>query len=235
VNGRLTIAALGLLLASLYIATSAEGIPVVEAKCWPNRPDIQDPDNYHVGWYRNSSNPRPGGVYSLILNYSPWIQPGRFASAWTMLADSSHWAQVGWWEYAYDDRRTFVQWGSTGGWDMVWFSAQPTGNWTYYTVLYDPIGQVFTYQVAGQSIYQSWAYFLPVSAQIYGETNSLANQMPGGYNVHEIFWDSNVYLNGWVPFRGVPYIEQGNSAYFSLLQNPSYPKVIEIWDKYCAF
>jgi hypothetical protein len=151
-----------------------------------------------------------------------------------MLASGDRYAQTGWWEKPYGERHTFVQWGSSTGWATYYWAPKQTGGWTYYTTLWDPARSVFTYHVDGAQYWESLAHFQPSNAQIYGETNSLATQMPGGYNAHEIFWDSNVYLNGWRPFQGIPYIESGNSAYFGLIQNQSYPKVIEIWDKYCA-
>ena len=43
----------------------------------------------------------PGGVFADILNYSPWVEPGSLATAWTMLTLDKHnaWAQIGWIEF----------------------------------------------------------------------------------------------------------------------------------------
>ena len=77
------------------------------AKCQPHRAD--DGLSYFDSWYR-ALGYTVGGVYSDILNYSPWVQPGSTVTGWVMLTSSnSTWAQVGWWEDSGGTRHTFVQ------------------------------------------------------------------------------------------------------------------------------
>lgn len=103
------------------------------AKCQPNR--ANDGVSYFDGWYNYAYE--ADGVYSTILNYSPWVQPNSEVSAWSMLTVApgmgTGYAQVGWWEFAYGERHTFVQWTLIGGgFQTKFWSPQPTGSYTTY-------------------------------------------------------------------------------------------------------
>ncbi len=189
------------LLIATAALTSLASHPVL-AKCQPNR--TNDERAYFDGWQRSPAE--PGGVYSKIFNYSPWVQPGRSVVAWTMLNRfTTQWAQVGWWEYAFDDRYTFTQ-TTLPAVSTHFFLPEPVGAYTYYTTLYNNPPGSFSYQVNGSTIDVQPANFVPLSAQIYGELNTFASQMPGGYalGAAEDFFDSHIWFSGaWQPFDGV--------------------------------
>lgn len=76
------------------------GIPTVaHAKCNPGRTD--DKIDHQDGW--SNSNVTIGGVYSDILNYSPYVANeiingnAEYVSAWSMIKhyETCSWAQVG--------------------------------------------------------------------------------------------------------------------------------------------
>jgi hypothetical protein len=130
------------------------------AKCQPGR--VNNGSAYFAGWSRNSST--VGGVYSLILNYSPWVQPNSQVTAWTMLTLSNNntkWAQVGWWEEAGGVRHTFTQYTDNSTWHTLFLSPKAVGTSTYYTTLYDAGTHKFTFQVAGSTVQTVTAVFAP--------------------------------------------------------------------------
>lgn len=210
-----------------------------DAKCWPNRAD--NGIRYHDGWLR-----APGvqvvGVRSRILNYDPWVQPGRFSTAWAMLQTnpSTHaWAQIGWVEYAYDERYTLIQYttGPNQGQHMTWFlSPQPEGQLTYYQVERNIAGQ-WDFRLNGYAVLlpNPVSHFVPNMGSIAGEINSLASQMPGGYSNYNYEWldSSQLEFGGaWQPFHGELYITPGGATHFgNYVLNSDY--TIGIYDKKC--
>lgn len=215
------------------------------AKCQPyyNGSPRSDDNQYHFdGWYR-SPGVTVGGIYSSILNYSPWVQPNgsgenHFVAAWTMLDHASScstcdYAQVGWFENPGGARYTFTQWTHDNTFSENDFSPQSVGSYTYYTTLYNNTPGKFTFQVAGSTIDTETAAFTPNEGEIYGEENTLASQMPGGYNsnAHEVFSDANIYLNGaYQAFSGTA--DPGNTTYFGNSKTSSQYDMV--WDKACA-
>lgn len=225
-----------MLSAALAVATVA-ALPSLTpsaalAKCNPGR--TNDGNHYWLGWYRSPSS-TPGGVYSSILNYSPWVYSGSAVRGWTMLNNGgSNWAQVDWWEYAGGTRYTFVQWTtSPNNWQTKFWNPQSTGSYTYYSTLYNNTPGDFTFQVAGSTIDQETASYTQNEAEIDGEIDTLADQMPGGYNsnAHEVFSDSNIYLNAaWQAFSGT--VTNSNSTYFGNSNTSSTYDMA--WDKACS-
>lgn len=201
----------------------------VLAKCQPGR--TNNGTVYWDGWYRSSSG-TVGGVYSDILNYSPWVEPNNEVMAWTMLNNGgSNWAQVGWWEYAGGTRSTFVQWTtSPGHWSTKFWTPQSVGSYSYYTTLYGNTPGDFTFEVNGSTIDKETASFTPNDAQNYGEIHTLADQMPGGYNANEVFKATNVYIGGWQSFSGTS--TNSSSTYFGESNVSSTQR--NIWDWACS-
>lgn len=213
------------------------GATTTYAKCDPGRgSDYYQP--YHDGWW-NEPGGTVGGAYTSLLNYSPWVYPisSDNDSAWTMLHDSAScthcdYAQVGWTEYAGDFRDTFVEWTHDGTFSDKYFTAEPVGSYTTYSVLYSPSTDVFTFQVANDTVETVGAQFTPDTGEQYGETQTLASQMPGGYNSgsHEVFSNAHIYARGqWVEFNGIG--NSTDSTYFK--QDRSSNQYFQIWDSAC--
>jgi hypothetical protein len=229
-------------IATLALALSVAGAvgmatPAV-AKCNPSRSN--DKNHWFDGWYRNTGATNVGGIYAGILNYSPWVYPydgsNVGVSAWTMLTGSGsgeRWAQIGWVEYPYGVRYTFVQWTNSAGSGVTThlYSPQPVGSTTTYTTLYGNTAGDFTFE-AGSIKDLEQATFTPTGAQNFGETATLASQMPGGYNYFEEFTGAHMWINGsgWVAFNGT--IDNYSSTYFGNYQSGS--QVDGIWDRTCS-
>ena len=215
-----------ILMTATLIAVS--GASAASAKCQPGR--TNDGTYYWDGWYRDSVK---GGVYSDILDYSPWVQPGaQGVTAWTMLDENgaSLGAQVGWWEVPYGSRHTFVRWStSPGHWQTKFYTPLPTGSYSYYTTLWNNKPGYFSFEVNNTTIDTEVASFTPNQAQISGEIGALDYQMPGGYDDPEVFEDSHAYISGWGSFSGgkLSY----NSNYFGNNIISTYTD--EIWDWAC--
>lgn len=208
------------------------------AKCEPYR--ANDNKSWFDGWYRNSGRANVGGIEAGILNYSPWVYPndgsGVGVSAWTMLTGSGsglRWAQIGWVEYPYGVRHTFVQWTNSAGnnWTTHFYTAQPVGATTTYTVLYNNTPGDFTFE-AGSINDTEQATFTPSGSQNFGEIATLASQMPGGYNYFEEFTNAHIYVTGigWEPYSGTT--DNYSSTYFGNYQSGS--EVDGIWDQSCS-
>lgn len=199
-------ALIGPLFAAPFAATSAL------AKCQPNRTD--NGVTYFDGWYNDAAE--VDGVYSTILNYSPWVQPSSTVAAWSMLtqAGGGEYAQVGWLEFAYGTRYTFAQWTvGSGGYQTKFWSPESTGSYTTYVVDWTHSADTFTFQLNGNSIDTEVSDFFPQEAQVMGEIQTLADQMPGGGNDSEDFSNTAWYVGGWGWFNGSPY--DSNGGYFN--------------------
>lgn len=85
------------------------------------------------------------------------------------------------------------------------------------------------------TIWSAEAGWVPNQAEIAGEVDSLASQMPGGYSNMNYAWFSvnRIWYSGaWRVFDGPNYITPGGATYFGyyrLSQND-----FGIWDKACA-
>lgn len=241
-NTRVVCLALVLALALLSLLVVAVkdsrlGPPIAEAKCPPQAYDPSRVDNGYRYWAGVSTGQSsPTGVDARILNYSPWVTPGRAAAAWTMLrkygSDTSDYAQVGWAEYPYDQRQTFVQYRPV--FTHVWFAPKPVNTSTYYTVLYKTPDQTFEFQVDGQVVWQAWAQFIPSQVQILGEILSFNTQMPGAIQAPEFFQNMWVrYGSTWQQFYGN--VRNTSPANFGTYPeyNPVSGTTSWIWDKDC--
>ncbi len=98
---------IALLAVCILLSTVAGQPSPAAAKCNPGRPDGGQYVAYTAGWRRRPAT-TVGGVYSNVLNYSPWVYPsGRDwpqTTGWVMVQQTSgtNWAQVGWMEEPWD-------------------------------------------------------------------------------------------------------------------------------------
>lgn len=147
---------------------------------------------------------------------------------------NGRWAQIGWIELAYDWRATVVQYRyGLGENDMitVFRPPEPLGVFSYYDVTYS--GGYFTFRYGSTTFGSELATFEPRFGQIFGETNTPANQMAGGYNSPEVFALSKKLPSqggGWVAFNGL--LDTTAPAYHWRYKQSSYQ--LHIWDNACA-
>ena len=211
--------------------------------CRPARPDEPPGNARPVGRHRDIFA-RTGGVYANILNYSsygPWVRPNNYnpsaAVAWTMLttSDGSSLAQVGWLSLPFGRRYIFVQYTDAPNNfhpAILFDPGQPVDTSSYYTTLYDDGPARFTFQVANQTLPLTvYTYFTPTAAEVAAETQSLADQMPGGSLVPEIIADSQVFVYGWANLGGN--IQNQWPQYYSV--SGVSPTQTNIWDNSCAY
>lgn len=208
-----------------------------------------------VGWWRYPSGQTVGGVYSAILNYSPWVEPvgrsGTATTAWVMAdrPNTTNWAQFGWWEEPYDPgaglyarRYLFAQWTIAGIYNYPVKIVRPNpdphlNTLRYYTVLYNYVPGKFTFQYNGQTQnIDPRADFVPTRGATAGEIDTLASQMPGGTADPMWMADSHIwYGNAWRDFNGVYYDWEPGSPWpdqfhYTLL-NPA--RDIGVYDRRC--
>jgi hypothetical protein len=184
------------------------------------------------GWER-SPGTTVGGVYSDIYNYSPWVyyitSTTSYVSAWSLVDDGYHYAQVGWIEEPHGARYVFTETFDRNGDNVRYFSPEPINSQSYYTVLFNNTPGEFTFEVNGSVIDVSTAQFTPNDGQNYGETHSLADQMPGGYNQNEYFSNTHIWYSGaWHNFSGTPH---NDSSHYGD-SKPSSTEML-IWDWAC--
>lgn len=224
--------------AAASAAPSAKVVPLSGSGdgCNPNRTNDYRTFRFD-GWYRTPGG-AVGGVYSNIWNYSPFVYPisstASYVVAWTMLTNSNpnDWAQVGWFENPYGVRYTFIQtYDGSGSPNTEFFAPEATNTYTTYTMLYGNTPGGFTYEWAG-NVRQSFATFVPNQGQIFGETHTLADQMPGGYSnpyYYENFYNSHIYYSGgWRAYSGTV---TDYSSDYGYQVDSSYN--MDIWDKAC--
>lgn len=214
---------------ALFLAATV-GVGPAAAKCQPGRAD--NGTDYWAGGSRIRSGIT--GVYSNILNYDPWVQPGSQSLAWVMLTKSTDhrvWAQVGYWENANDSRYTFTQYTSEPNkwWTGFYWPPEPENTYTYYKVTYD--GSNWRFYAAGDLLNYKVATFVPNEAQIFGETHTLADQMPGALQKWEWFKDAKAQWAGaWNNWDGTVWTT--NDTYFRAGKNTA--TSIWIYDKACT-
>ena len=111
----------------LLLYTSSSGSGVALAKCNPNRtPNPPNSTAHFFDGILKNNGQRPYKVEATILNYSPWVYPGKFSTAWSMLdLGTNYWAQVGWIEYAYDVRYSFAQYKTVGADPITYLDPHP--------------------------------------------------------------------------------------------------------------
>lgn len=127
----------------------------------------------------------------------------------------------------------FVEWTHDGTFSDNYFTPEPVGSYTTYTVLYGNTPGKFTFQEAGSDLESVDAQFTPDEGQQYGEIQTLASQMPGGYNsnAHEVFSDAHIYASGaWGLFNGA--VTSGDPNYFK--HDRASNQYLQIWDSACA-
>src|SRR5467141_2560312 len=123
-------------------------------------------------------------------------------------------AQAGWEEYPANHRHVFAEWtGNNNGSWWRWESYGVPSNWVdsyhNFATLYNSWAPgVYSFQYDGGTFYHTTSDFVPNDDQIYGETHSAADQMPGGINNPEDFNNEHVWVpgSGWInadlyPFR----------------------------------
>ena len=192
----------------------------VAAKCQPGRSN--NGVVYVDGFARSNGGAPVTGVWSSILNYSPWVQPGSSVLGLVALFDQigSDYAFIGWREDAGGQRETWWQWNGPYSSGYGHGTAQPVGQHTNYTV-YDSNAN-FTFQVASQTVDTESPGFSPVSANVYGEIETLADQMPGAVQAPEDWNPANAYLNGgWTGLNGGLWWNQG-PWYYNKISSQQY-------------
>ena len=214
-----------------------------------------DSVNYHDGEWRYLGTGGVSGVKADEKNYSPWVQPGYFSSAWVMLTDSSvtHYSQFGWIEFSGGVRYLFSEVGYTGTrtFNRQVYSAQPINSISTVEVSWSASrSQPYEYFLNG--IYaggdnDSFTSFTPAEAQIYGETYSTATQMPGGYSgaSHYQSWQNERVWYPVTPGGNWHYFNENfdtavaddvNSNYFGQYNYPNPPLDSQyIWDRACPY
>lgn len=76
------------------------------------------------------------------------------------------------------------------------------------------------------------AQFTPNEAENFSETHTLDDQMPGGYNKHETFRNTQVQYSGsWHAYAGSGLVTTG-TAHYSTSDGGQY--ALDIWDGACS-
>lgn len=218
-SGRLP-AMIGGVCVAFFSAMLTLSVPA-QAKCFPNR--ANDYLSYRWSGWMNTVYDNVGGVYANVWNYSPWVYAaeggfpvGDYVSSWVMLSQAAplgqdqNYIQVGWQEWANGYRKTWEQhhFYNTPGNLNNWDNPQPTNTYTYYEVLYGYDANQFTMFVAGHRMGGDLAHsngdvaawFVPNQSQVFGETHSADDQMPGGYSTplyYEDLFDSSYWYGSW--------------------------------------
>jgi hypothetical protein len=170
---------LAIVLAALPASAQAHG-------CQPGPGNADDQIHYHA-FAKYTLNAAIEGVQADLLEREAYVlwdpfNPSRFSSAWTMLSKigQPRWAQVGWVQYYAWYRYVQVQSViSPGAYNTQTFNAQPIEANTQYRTIYSSSLGTFRFHVNGTLIASHTAYFNPDQGEMFGETNTYANQMPG--------------------------------------------------------
>jgi len=204
------------------------------ASCNPNRTD--DGHDYQVGWLRIPSGYQPRAVYADIKNYNPYMKSGSAnTTAWVMLnLYPGWWAQVGWYKESSGTRQNFYDWTDTQAHGNIgFFAADTVGSYPTYKVSDRTSPGSFQFFHNGALIWTVAEKFTPARGAIYGETHTLANQMPGGSNFvsyGEDFTNAHIFFaSSNQVFDGTTY---GNTTYFDY--NKVSTTETYIWDKACT-
>ena len=217
-----------------------------DARCpnpGPNRPDNNQ--YYHAGGYYQTPS-TAGGVYANIQVKQPWVEPSQsdnFSSAWTMLVGPAiipgnpPYAQVGWDEYPNSGRQNFYTWTDRYGNQAPVIYAGPAftlNTYHYFTTLYDvnAFGK-FSFYIDGGWISTRYLDWQPNEAQLSGEIDTLASQMPGGWGYPDYMNDIAVWYNGgWQ--RPTLNTFTSNFSYFGVWRwGSGAGQNLAIWDQYC--
>jgi hypothetical protein len=220
----------------LAVAAALAGVTILPtpaaAKCQPPPSRGDDGKFYQDGWTRPNAG-AVGGVYANILNYSPWVQPGRPQTTdWTMVYQqfSTNHAQLGWWEDAGGARHTYLEWTHDGTYSQHFKDPYATGSYTYYDTEDHPNGSSFVFYTAGSFWESQTAQWAPDSGAAAGEVWTSASQMPGGYNNPETSNDAHIYLGSWQSFSGSKLNDNGAWYGNTITQ----PYNVAIWDVWCS-
>lgn len=224
------------LVAALVTATQVIGVPAF-AKCQPSGRPVDS--THHWTGSRNFPNTTVIAVRSQIYNYSPWVQPGYDSVGYVMLrtADGTKYGQDGWEEYSGGSRYTFAEWDNGYGWTKQERSPDATGTYSYYEV--DWTGGTNPWflfvidgsQWFGQPLSPAWT---PNAAEIMGEVQSSASQMPGGYSTHEQFLNRNINFGaGWQSFGGDDYNSDSSAHPNWYATNWVDAWTDKVWDQAC--
>lgn len=216
-------------------------------KCEITRPS--DDTAYKDGWAQDPGA-RIGGIWSKILNYSPWVWPETVgvlindATGAVQLSDDHGdiW-QLGWEEWPYGNRYTlecFAQPNSSGGYDNVCVDntapAQPVDAFTEYKIEYDNTPYEFTYFIDNAQIDgvpTDFDQLMPLNSAVQGQILTVSDQMPGGYDVPEQFTDTNWwYPSSWQPYNAQQNIHHSPANLFG--NQPVSGTQDNIWDWGCA-
>lgn len=200
------------------------------AACNPGRPNV-----VRAGFAGTQLTPAawPRAVQTQIEEYSPFVFGSSEVSAWNMLNNGgTKWSQVGWWK-ENGVRWSFVQWtDNAGNWFTNFYSPAGVGTTPNYETIYNIASTDWIWERNNQVLHTTNALWQPKTVQIYGETHSKADQMPGGVANHNTFREAH-----YIPNNGGAWLNIGAAAgtndavtYGALkVNNEAY----DIWDKAC--
>lgn len=226
---------------ALLLSTALWAFPLQAlAKCAPPRTNTGTP--YNDGWEQLPGS-RIGGLYSTILNYSPWVTPQKvgtldnYVTSLVLIYDfNGHAWGIGWEEFYGGARDTAVYWtDSNGEVEVDTLSAQATGTYSTYTVLFQNTQNEFTYFVNGNQVDDAATLgYTPTDAINDGQILTPSDQMPGGSDAGEYFKGTNYYYSGgWKAFNGTV-INRGSGLSPPTGNSKDSSTVDEIWDWSCA-
>jgi hypothetical protein len=205
--------------------------PVALASCNPGRPNV-----VRAGFAGTQRTPAawPRAVQTKIEEYSPYVFGSSEVSAWNMLNNGgSKWSQVGWWK-ENGVRWSFIQWtDNAGNWFTNFYSPLAVGSTPNYETIYNIPTTDWIWERNNQVLHTANALWQPKTVQIYGETHTKADQMPGGVDNHNTFTEAH-----YIPNNGGAWLDIASAAgtndavtYGAVkINNEHY----QIWDKACS-
>jgi hypothetical protein len=177
-------------------------------------------------------------VFATTDEYDPYYTgQNRTGSLMSVMLDNgSYWAQLGWIKDKQSGsikREIFVEHVDGFGNNLWFFWAQkPVGSITGYKITFDSSNHHFHYYVDGSEYANLGASFSwsPTRWEIFGETHDRADQMPGGYNGHAHFSNSQFRQSGsWQVANATPHSD-------GTINKATHPwaGAYDIWDTACA-
>lgn len=222
---------------------------IVYAACNPGRAGDFNTQRT-IGVYRFWSGTPAGyfkGVQSRLDQYAGYVSTSSDASmAWVQLVDDTNdaWMKAGWWSPAAGSRRSLNHWKTTSGSISTTTSPLGSGNFVFSVQMRSPTfgGNPLIHRVVNgvlQSAGVNLGTYTFEKVQVYGETHSAADQMPGGSANRMDFvdtqWSTNMGPAGqppsnWQAFNGS--VQNSNSSWYDLAGTST--DDFQIWDKACA-
>jgi hypothetical protein len=145
-------------------------------------------------------------------------------------------AQTGWIEWRYSGRQNFWTYTDNEGHQAPVFHAgagYPLNTYHYYTTLYDVYSGYMSFYIDGQLKDRLLRGWQPIVAELFGEIDTSASQMPGWNNYPMYVQDIAVWYGGaWQ--RPNLNVLSDHWGYFGVYRFGSGSgRTFAIWDKYC--